>query len=69
MLESLENLRKNGRRRLQAIVAIALRIKLAVRSYPEGEIGMAGQSLSAKRALSKLIALVEADENHKGKTL
>jgi DegV family protein with EDD domain len=70
VLESLENLRKNGRlKKLQAIVAIALRIKLLCEATPEGEIGMAGQSLSAKHALSKLIALVEADENHKGKTL
>lgn len=70
VLESLENLRKNGRlKKLQAVVAIALRIKLLCQATPEGEIGMLGQSLSTKQALNKLMAQIEADGNHKGKTL
>ncbi|NLB62230.1 MAG: DegV family protein [Clostridiales bacterium] len=70
VLESLENLRKNGRlKKLQAVVAIVLRIKLLCEGTQEGEIGMIGQSLSTKQALNKLISQILADKNHKGKTL
>ncbi len=70
VLESLENLRKNGRlTRLQAAVTSALKIKLLCGATPEGEICKLGQALSMKQALNKLVDRVAADPNHRGRTL
>lgn len=70
VLESLENLRKNGRlTRLQAVITGALRIKLLMGSTPEGEICKLGQALSIKQALTKLVDRMASDISHVGKTL
>ena len=70
VLETLENLRKNGRlTRLQAVVTGALKIKLVMAATPEGEIYKAGQALTMKQALSKLVDKIAADPDHKGRTL
>lgn len=70
VLESLENLRKNGRlTRLQAVVTSALRIKLLCGATPEGEISKLGQALTVKQALSKMVDRVASDMNHVGRTL
>lgn len=70
VLESLENLRKNGRlTKLQAVVTGALKIKLFMGSTPEGEIYKLGQALSIKQALSKMVDKIAADPNHAGRTL
>ena len=70
VLESLENLRKNGRlTKLQAVVTGALKIKLFMGSTPEGEICKLGQALSIKQALSKLVDKIASDPNHAGRRL
>ncbi len=70
VLENLDNLRKNGRlTKVQAMLTRALRIKLIMGSTPEGEICKHGQALSIKQALTKLVEIMAADKNHKGKTL
>ena len=70
VLESLENLRKNGRlTRLQAVVTSALKIKLLCGATPEGEICKLGQALSMKQALSKLVDKMAADPEHEGRVL
>ena len=70
VLESLENLRKNGRlTKLQAVVTSALRIKLLCGATPEGEICKLGQALSVKQALGKLVDRIAADPDHKGRTV
>ena len=70
VLESLENLRKNGRlTRMQAVVTSALRIKLLCGATPEGEICKLGQALSVKQALSKMVDRMAADPAHQGRTL
>lgn len=70
VLESLENLRKNGRlTKLQAIMGGALRIKLLAAASPEGEICKLGQALSVKQALVKMVDRMAADPEHEGKTL
>lgn len=70
VLETLENLRKNGRlTRLQAVVTGALRIKLLMAGTPEGEICKLGQALTMKQALSKLVEKMASDPNHKGRAL
>lgn len=70
VLESLDNLRKNGRLTgLQSIVTGALRIKLLMGATPEGEIYKRGQAMSVKQALSKMVELMAKDEKHVGKTL
>ena len=70
VLESLENLRKNGRlTKLQAVVTSALRIKLLCGATPEGEICKLGQALTMKQALSKMVDKVAADATHQGRTL
>ena len=67
VLESLENLRKNGRlTRVQSMVTGALRIKLFMGATPEGEICKLGQALSVKQALGKLVDRIAADPEHKG---
>ena len=68
VLESLENLRKNGRlTKLQAVVTSALRIKLFCGATPEGEICKLGQALSVKQALGKLIDKAASDPEHRGR--
>ncbi|MEG2420109.1 MAG: DegV family protein [Oscillospiraceae bacterium] len=70
VLESLDNLRKNGRlSKLQSIVTSTLKIKLLMGATPEGEICKRGQALSMKQALSKMTAIMAADETHCGKIL
>ena len=70
VLESLENLRKNGRlTKLQAVVTGALKIKLFMGATPEGEICKLGQALSIKQALTKLVDKIASDPNHVGRTL
>lgn len=70
VLESLENLRKNGRlTKLQAVVTGALKIKLFMGATPEGEICKLGQALSIKQALSKLVDKIASDPNHAGRRL
>lgn len=70
VLESLENLRKNGRlTKLQAVVTGALKIKLFMGGTPEGEICKLGQALSMKQALNKLVDKIASDPNHAGRRL
>ena len=70
VLESLENLRKNGRlTKLQAVVTSALKIKLLCGATPEGEICKLGQALSMKQALGKLVERIAADPGHRGRTV
>ena len=70
VLESLENLRKNGRlTKLQAVITGALKIKLFMGATPEGEICKLGQALSIKQALGKMIDRIAADAAHVGRTL
>ena len=70
VLESLENLRKNGRlTKLQAVVTGALKIKLVMGATPEGEICKLGQALSIKQALTKMIDRIASDPDHRGRTL
>ena len=70
VLESLENLRKNGRlTKVQAMITGALRIKLLMGATPEWEICKLGQALSMKQALSRLVDRIAADPAHKGRTI
>ena len=70
VLESLENLRKNGRlTKAQAVVTGALRINLFMGATPEGEICKLGQALSMKQALGKLVDRIAEDPSHKGRTV
>ena len=70
VLESLENLRKNGRlTKAQAVVTSALKIKLLCGATPEGEICKLGQALSMKQALGKLVDRIAEDPSHKGRTV
>lgn len=70
VLETLENLRKNGRlTRLQSVITGALKIKLLMGATPEGEICKLGQTLSMKQALSKMVDRMANDPAHAGRTL
>lgn len=70
VLESLENLRKNGRlTKLQAVVTGALKIKLFMAATPEGEICKMGQALTINQALGKLVDKIASDPDHTGRTL
>ena len=70
VLESLENLRKNGRlTKLQSVITGALKIKLFMGATPEGEICKLGQALTVKQALSKMVDKIAADAAHVGRTL
>lgn len=69
VLETLENLRKNGRlTKLQAVVTSALKIKLFMGGTPEGEICKLGQALSVKQALGKMVDKIVVDPDHEGRT-
>ena len=70
VLESLENLRKNGRlTKLQSVITGALKIKLFMGATPEGEICKLGQALTIKQALGKMVDKIAADAAHVGRTL
>ena len=70
VLETLENLRKNGRlTRLQSVITGSLKIKLLMAATPEGEICKLGQMLSMKQALSKMVDHMANDPAHAGRTL
>ena len=70
VLETLENLRKNGRlTRLQSVTTGALKIKLLMAATPEGEICKLGQMLSMKQALSKMVDHMANNPAHAGRTL
>lgn len=70
VLETLDNLRKNGRlTKLQSIVTSTLKIKLLMAGTREGEICKKGQALSIKQALSKMADLMAADPKHAGRRL
>ena len=70
VLESLENLRKNGRlTKLQTVITGALKIKLFMGATPEGEICKLGQALTIKQALAKMVDKIAADAAHVGRTL
>lgn len=70
VLETLENLRKNGRlTRLQSVITGALKIKLLMGATPEGEICKLGQTLSMKQALSKMVDHMANDPAHVGRVL
>ena len=69
VLETLENLRKNGRlTKLQAVITGALKIKLFMGGTPEGEICKLGQALTMKQALNKLVDKIVSDPDHEGRT-
>ena len=70
VLESLENLRKNGRlTRLQTVITGALKIKLLMAATPEGDICKLGQALTMKQALGKMVDRMAGDPGHVGRTL
>lgn len=70
VLETLDNLRKNGRlTKLQSIVTSTLKIKLLMGATREGEICKKGQALSVKQALSKMADLMANDAKHVGRRL
>ena len=70
VLETLDNLRKNGRlTKLQSIVTSTLKIKLLMGATREGEICKKGQALSVKQALSKMVDLMANDAKHVGRRL
>ena len=65
VLESLENLRKNGRlSNMKALIVNALNIKPIMRSTGEGEIEKMDQARGVKRAIDRLIESVEKDVQH-----
>ena len=70
VLENLDVLRKAGRlTRVQSLVTGALKVKLVMGSTPQGEIIRHGQTLSVNQALNKMVALMAADERHRGQLL
>lgn len=70
VLESLDNLKKNGRlSALQSVITGALHIKLLMGATPEGEICKLGQAIGIKQALSKMIDRAAGDPAHEGRTL
>lgn len=65
VLETLDNLRKNGRlTRMQSLVTGALRVKLLMGATPEGEIEKLGQGLSIRQTLTKMVTHMAADPGH-----
>lgn len=70
VLETLDNLRKNGRlTRMQSLVTGALRVKLLMGATPEGEIEKLGQGLSIRQTLGKMVSHIAADPGHVRKRL
>lgn len=69
VLESLDNLRKNGRlTKLQAILTETLKLKLLCAATPEGEICKRGQAFTVKQAIGKMIDLIEKDPERRDRT-
>lgn len=69
VLESLDNLRKNGRlTKMQAIVTSTLKLKLLCAATPEGEICKRGQALTIKQALAKMVETIEKDPERTDRT-
>lgn len=71
VLETLENLRKNGRlSNFKAFVASALNIKPVMGSTPEGEICQLDQARGINKALDKMIAvMLQKVQNRENKIL
>lgn len=71
VLETLENLRKNGRlSNFKAFVASALNIKPVMGSTPEGEICQLDQARGVNKALDKMIAvMLQKVQNRENKIL
>ncbi len=71
VLETLENLRKNGRlSNFKAFVASALNIKPVMGATPEGEICQLDQARGVNKALDKMIAvMLQKVQNRENKTL
>lgn len=62
VLETLENLRKNGRLTgVKALVASTLNIKPVMGSTEEGEIQQLGSARGINKALQKMIGMIEKD--------
>ena len=69
VLESLDNLRKNGRlTKMQAILTETLKLKLLCAATPEGEICKRGQAFTIKQAIGKMIDFIEKDPARKDRT-
>lgn len=69
VLESLDNLRKNGRlTKMQAIITETLKLRLLCAATPEGEICKRGQAFTTKQALSKMVDFIEKDPARKDRT-
>lgn len=69
VLESLDNLRKNGRlTKMQAILTGTLKLKLLCAATPEGEICKRGQAFTIKQALGKMVDFIEKDPLRKDRT-
>ncbi len=65
VLETLENLRKNGRlSNLSAAIANALNIKPVMTSTPVGEIDKFSQARGMKRAIQKMAEAIAGDAVH-----
>jgi len=69
VLESLDNLRKNGRlTKMQAILTETFKLKLLFAATPEGEICKRGQAFTTKQAIGKMIDFIANDPNRKDRT-
>lgn len=69
VLESLDNLRKNGRlTKMQAILTGTLKLKLLCAATPEGEICKRGQAFTIKQALTRMTDFIEKDPLRRDRT-
>ena len=70
VLETLDNLRKNGRlTKVQSLVTGALRVKLLMGATREGEIEKLGQGLSIRQTLARMVSRMAEDADHAGRRL
>ena len=70
VLETLDNLRKNGRlTRVQSLVTGALRVKLLMGGTREGEIEKLGQGLSIRQTLGRMVAYMGKNVGSMGRRL
>ena len=70
VLETLDNLRKNGRlTRVQSLVTGALRVKLLMGGTREGEIEKLGQGLSIRQTLGRMVAYMGKNAGSMGRRL
>ncbi len=70
VLETLDNLRKNGRlTKVQSLVTGALRVKLLMGATREGEIQKLGQGLSVRQTLARMVAHMADSAEHAGRRL